>query len=124
MLGGGAVAVALYLRRLRGHGMSTGAGARLGAMTGLCGFGCFAILLSLMLLIAGREDLGAAMRKALDQAVAASSDPQAQEMAKQFSTPEGLALLLVMSLVMLLVAFVVLGSIGGALRASIGPKET
>ncbi len=118
MLASGALAVALYLRRVPNRAMSAGMGARLGALSGLFGFGIFAFLSSLELLLA--RDNGKVrelLQQVLQQSLARNSDPAVQASLQRLMTPEGLALLFTLGMVLFLAAFVLFSSVGGALGA-------
>ena len=125
MLAGGAFAVALYRRRNPGP-ISPGAGARIGAVSGLFGYIIFALTYSIMLLVTGgggtlRDEL---MRK-IQELASRNPDPQAQEMMQKLMTPEGLAFIIAIGLVLFLVAFLALSSIGGALGSRLfGDRES
>jgi hypothetical protein len=122
MLAGGAVAVVLYRRRAGTPVITGGMGARLGAVSGLFGFGSFAVLLSVFLL--GRSsEMRELLRRMLEEAASRNPDPQAQQIAQRMMTPEGLALLVTLTLVLFCAAFLILGSLGGALGATMGPRE-
>ena len=115
----GTLAVAFY-RRGNPHPISAGAGARIGAVSGLLGYILFAIGVSLELVVGGG---GAQLRNELirkiQEVAARSSDPQAQEAAQKLMTPEALAFMIAFALVLFLVIFVVVCSIGGAAGASL-----
>ncbi len=116
---GGAFAVSIYRRRTLAVWLPTGLGARLGAVTGVFGAAIFCILQAMQLLWRG-DALRAAFRQALQDAAARNPDPRAQELVQRMLTPEGLAAVITLTMIMFCVAFVVLGSIGGALGASFG----
>ncbi len=126
MLGGGMLAVVIYRRRQHLGFMSTGMGARLGAMAGLMGFVIFGLLsLVQMLAMRGTGQLRAALEQALKTSAAHSGNPEAQQMVQQFLTPEGMRLLLALGIVLMLVLFVALSSLGGAIAAAVvGKRET
>lgn len=116
VLGAGLLAVALYRYRIPGTVIKATAGAQLGAISGILCFGISAIFLAVA---AAVSDLGPKLRQqmleGIQKAAARSSDPQWQAAVERFQTPEGLAVLLVFSLVVFFLLFIVLGSIGGAL---------
>jgi hypothetical protein len=125
MLGGGMLAVVIYRRRQHLGFMSPGMGARLGAMAGLMGFVIFGLLsLVQMLAMRGTGQLRAALEQALKTSAAHSGNPEAQQMVQQFLTPEGMRLLLALGIVLMLVLFVALSSLGGAIAAVVGKRET
>jgi len=123
LLIGGGLAVAFY-RRGNPQPLSTGAGARIGAVSGLLGYILFAIGNSLALLVGGggaqlRDEL---MRK-LQELAARSPDPQAKEIAQKLMTPEALAFMIAVALVLFLAIFVVVCSVGGAAGAALFPDR-
>ena len=123
MLGGGMLAVVLYRRHHLGT-LTAGMGARLGAMAGLMGFVIFG-LLSLVQLLAmrGSGQLRAALEQALKTSAARSGNPEAQQMVQQFLTPEGMRMLVVLGIVLMLVLFVAVSTLGGAMAATISRKR-
>ncbi len=122
MIGGGALAVVMYQRRARVL-VSTGMGARLGAVAGLIGFVLYAVFVSIAgLLLKGQ--LRAMLQTALQQAAGSNPNPAVQEAMQRLSTPEGMALLFTVMLVILFAAFLVFSAIGGAIGASLfRPRE-
>ena len=118
MLAAGALAVLLYQRRVPGRTLTRGLGARLGALAGLVGFVFFAGASSLEILVFKSDnELRSSLFSAIDQAVARSTDPQAREMVERFKSPEGLAIILVLALLVVGIASVGCASLGGALGA-------
>ena len=119
MLMAGVLAVAFY-RRGNPDPISPGDGARIGAISGLLGYILFAIASSLRLLLGGG---GGQLRdqfvRQVQEMAASSTDPQVQQAAKALMTPEALAFVIVVALVVIFVLFVVLCSIGGAAGASL-----
>jgi uncharacterized membrane protein YphA (DoxX/SURF4 family) len=123
--GAGFLAVVFYRRRNPGAAVGTGAGARLGAMSGLLCFAMFSIV----------EAAGAAlfhtgpqvrqkMLEAIQQAGSRTSDPQAQAMLDYFKGPTGFPIMLVMAAIFAFLAFLVLSSLGGALGgAALGRRS-
>jgi hypothetical protein len=126
MLIAGALAVRFYRRRHPQAAISTGMGARLGAVSGLLGFFFYSIPQALRLAFfhlggSVRE----AMRKSMEQAAAQSADPKAQELMRNLMSPEALAAFLTVLVVLFFLVFLVLSSLGGALGASVwGNKES
>ena len=118
MIAAGALAVVLYLRRVPHRALTAGMGARLGALSGLFGFGIFAFLSSLELLLAhDNAKVRELLQQVLQQSVARNSDPAVQASLQRLMTPEGLALLFTLGMILFLAAFVLFSSIGGALGA-------
>ncbi len=124
MLGGGMLAVVIYRRRQPFPGLTTGTGARLGARAGLMGFVIFG-LLSLVQVVSlrGSGQLRAALEQALKTSAARSGNPEAQQMVQQFLTPEGMRLLLALGIVLMLVLFVAVSGLGGAIAAALSRKR-
>jgi hypothetical protein len=119
MLAAGFLAVLLYRRRVPLANLRAGMGARLGAVSGAIGFGIFGILTAIetMVFHAGGE-LRAELLKAVEQAAARNSDPQAQQVLQYMKSPEGLAAVMVMGLVAMFFIFVIFSSLGGAVGAA------
>jgi hypothetical protein len=124
MLGGGMLAVLIYRRRQHLGAMTTGAGARLGARAGVMGFVIFGLLsLVQMLAMRGSGQLRAALEQALKTSAERSGNPEAQQMVQQFLTPEGMRTLIVLGIVLMLVLFVAVSSLGGAIAAALSRKR-
>jgi len=119
---GGVLAVYLYRRRRPAGALSTGAGARLGALAGLIGFCIYALLLAIVMaverfLLHAGPQLRDVLRQALESA-ARNPDPRTQEMLHRLNTPEGLAFLLTFMLVAFFFAFLIFAAVGGAIGAA------
>jgi hypothetical protein len=116
VVGAGFLAVGFYRRRNPGVLIKTGAGAQLGAVSGLLCFGMSAVLEALALAIFHR---GALLRdkmlEAIQQAASRTTDPQAVAMLDYLKSPAGVAVMTVFVLIFAFIAFVVLSSLGGAL---------
>jgi len=120
MLAAGALSVVLYRRRNPAANLTPGMGARLGAVSGALGFGIFAIFTSVEVVVfRSGGQLRAALLEAVQQSAARSSDPQAQQLLEYLKTPQGLALVMVLGLIVMFVAFLVFSSLGGALGAAL-----
>jgi hypothetical protein len=120
MLAAGALSVVLYRRRNPAANLTPGVGARLGAVSGALGFGIFAVLTSIeMVVFRSGGQLRAALIEAVQQSAARSSDPQAQQLLEYLKTPQGLALVMVLALIVMFAAFLVFSSLGGALGAAL-----
>jgi hypothetical protein len=125
LVAGGAFGVAMYRRRVPGTSLTPGLGARIGAVTGLFGFGAFAIILALeMLATRGSGRFRQLLQQVIEQAAARNADPRAQQALQQFMTPAGLALLITIMLVFFLAAFVALSSLGGAVGVWLAGKKS
>lgn len=119
LIGCGALSVVLYRRRNPTSNLSPGMGAQLGAVSGIFGFGIFAILSAVgMLVFRNGVEMRKALLDAIAQSAARSPDPQVEKAFEYLKTPPGLALMMALSLAVLLVAFLILSSIGGAVGAA------
>lgn len=118
MIAAGVLAVLFYRRRNPLGSLTPGIGARLGALSGILGFGMFGIFTAVEVLVfhSGGE-LRAALLEAVQQSVARTSDPQARQMLDYLKSPPGLALVMALGLAVMFVFFLILSSIGGALGA-------
>jgi len=115
----GAFAVRLYRQRSGQVSLLPGAGARIGAVSGVFGFGFFCVIAAVgTALFGGGSQVKLALLSGLEQAAARSQDPQAQAALEKLRTPEGLILVLAFSLAFVFTLFVALSSLGGALAAS------
>lgn len=123
MLAGGIVSVSVYRRRRPDVVLSTGAGARLGALSGCFGFVLLTALAPLLAFVVNRgQELRQFVLELLQKATT-STDPQMVEAFKQFQSPEGQAILLVTFLFGLLVAFATFSSLGGAIGAALARRK-
>jgi hypothetical protein len=119
MIAAGVLSVLFYRRRNPVSNLTPAMGARLGAVSGTMGFGIFAIFSAVGTLVfhTGGE-LRAALLEAIAQSAARSSDPQVEKAFEYLKTPPGLALMMGFSLAFVLVAFLILSSLGGAMGAA------
>ena len=116
LVSGGVLGIAMYRRRSPQATLTPGLGARIGAVTGVFGFGVFAVLFGLELLLTrGSGHFRQMLQQVIEQAASRNADPRAQQAIQQMMTPAGLALLVTVVLVLFLAAFVALSSLGGAL---------
>jgi hypothetical protein len=115
----GFLAVA-FARRVPGTVPNAGSGGRLGALSGLLLFALSTILemLAVTLLHKGAEIRSEMMDK-IQQAASRYPSPEVQPFLDFVKSPGGFGFMMVASLVFGLVAFVVLGSCGGALGAAL-----
>jgi len=118
MLAGGWIAVVLYRRRSSLSIMTSSIGGKVGALAGLLGFGFFILFITALLSVQG-DQIRSMLRSAMDQAVAKNPDPQAQVVAQWLQTPEGLAFITLL----LLVVFLLLSTAGGVFAASAGRRK-
>ena len=124
LVAGGAVGVAMYRRRAPQASLTPGLGARIGAVTGLFGFGVFAIMLALeMLATRGNGRFRQLLQQVVEQAASRNADPRTQQALQQLMTPAGLALLITIMLVFFLAAFMALSSLGGAVGVWLAGKR-
>jgi hypothetical protein len=124
MIAAGVLSVLFYRRRNPASNLTPSMGARLGAVSGALGFGFFAIFSAVSTLVfhSGGE-LRAALLDAIAQSAARSSDPQVQKAFEYLKTPPGLALMMGLSLAFVLVAFLILSSLGGAVGAAMMKRK-
>ncbi len=116
---GGILCVNLYRWREPGSQLTNWMGARLGAMSGAFGFALFIVFAAVAAsLPGGGAKLQEALKQSVDLAAKRSSDPVvAQQMLQMFSSPEGLAALMLIGLAVTFVGFVILSSLGGIMGA-------
>jgi hypothetical protein len=117
MILAGGLATLFYRRRAPYAGLTPGTGMRLGIITGLIGFGIYTVFLTGVLVFAGTDKIRTLLLEQIAKSASANSDPQYIKALEYFRTPEGLALILVLTLVTLLVIFLVFSAAGGALGA-------
>jgi len=119
LIAAGVLSVVFYRRRRPASNLTPAMGARLGAVSGTLGFGIFAIFSAVgTWVFHNGGELRTAMLEAIEQSAARSSDPQVQKAFEYLKTPPGLALMMTLSLVFVLVAFLILSSLGGAVGAA------
>ncbi len=120
---GGALAVLLYQRRRQGS-VTPGLGARLGAVTGFLAFIVFAIVTSLELLATRGGAMRTVLTQVMQQAAARNPNPEVQQMIERMNSPEGLALLVTIGMILVFVGFLAFSAIGGAIGAALfGRRE-
>lgn len=124
MLAGGALAVVLYSKKFGPLG--SGDGAKLGAITGLFGFGIYAVLNAghlLILRMMGRTNaFRDQMQKAIEESMARNPNPDAQAMMERFMTDSGMVIIVVLSMVVMFFAFTAFSALGGIIGASVSKK--
>ena len=123
MLGAGALAVALYQRRVPGTPITPGMGMKLGALAGVFAFVIHAVVTTLSFVaFRSNNDFRRAMRQQMEKQMASNPDPKVQEMTQRIiewmSTPQGAATLMVLVLLVLAVVFMFFTAAGGAIGAS------
>jgi hypothetical protein len=120
MLAAGFLSVYFYRRKNPFSNLTAGIGALLGTLSGLFGGVMFAIpcVLAIFVFRAG-GDGRAAMVATVQQQVAHTADPRAQEILEYMKTPEGFTLMMSVLVVAMLILFLVLSSFGGAIAAAL-----
>jgi len=114
---GGAIAVALYKRRVVGARLTSGMGARIGAASGGFGFLFLAIML-IATSVYRADDLRKMLEEKIGELTATGYNPQQVKAALDLlRTPEGLAFFVTSCLMVLAFMCVVASAIGGALSA-------
>jgi hypothetical protein len=120
MLSCGALSVAFYRRRNPAANLTPGAGARLGALSGLLGFGVLVVLLAAQLaLFRSGGQIRQTLLQAVQQAAAGKSDPAAQQALQFLNTPQGFVSMVIVGLAFVLVVFVALACAGGVIGAKL-----
>ena len=119
LIAAGVLSVVFYRRRNPASNLTPAMGAQLGAVSGTMGFVLFAIFSAVgTLAFHSGGELRAALLEAIAQSAARSSDPQVQKAFEYLKTPPGLALMMGLSFAFVLVAFLILSSLGGAIGAA------
>jgi hypothetical protein len=120
MLVVGFLAVVFYRHGRPGVSLTAGAGARLGALSGLLLFAVSSILLAGWILVLHQgPEIRQGLLAVIDQAASRTSDPQALAVFDRFKTPEGIEFLMVAGLIVGFLASVALGALGGVLGGSV-----
>ena len=120
VVGAGFFAVVFYRRNCPGVMVRAGSGARLGALCGLFCFGMTAVLGALRVVILHESgEIRRIMLENLDQAAARYTDPQFQPTLEFFRSQSGLVFMMISLLIFILLTFLLLGTVGGALGAAI-----
>jgi len=118
-LGAGVLAVTFYRRRGPGIAIRAGAGARLGALSGLLFFGMSIILEALAVAVLHKgAEIRSEMIDKIQQAATRYPAPEVQPFLDFVRSPGGLTFLIVGSLIFGFIAFLVLSGLGGALSAA------
>jgi hypothetical protein len=123
MLGAGALSVMLYQKRVPGATVTPGMGMKLGALAGVFGFVINAMVtITSFLMFRGNADFRRAMQEEMEKSLSRNPDPKVQQMMQQvmgfMSSPQGIATLMVATLLVLAVMFLLFTAAGGALGAS------
>jgi hypothetical protein len=120
MITAGFLSVYFYRRKNPFSNLTAGIGALLGALSAAFGTVFFALpCLILIFIVRSGGDGRAAIVAAFQQQVALSTDPHAQEFLGYLKTPEGFTLMMTVGIVAMLIFFLVLSSLGGAIAAAI-----
>lgn len=120
MLAVGFLAVVFYRQGHPGALLGAGAGARLGAISGLLWFAISSIFEALVVLVLHKgPEIRQYLLTAVNQAASRTNDPQALAMFDRFKTPDGIEVLMIIGLIAAFFASIVLGAIGGALGGSV-----
>jgi len=109
-----------FSRRGRPSGVRAGMGAKFGALSGLMLFGMSTILetLAVVVLHKGAEIRGQMIDK-MQQAASRYPGPEVKPFLEFVNSPDGFAIMMVASLVFGCIAFIILGSLGGALGGAV-----
>lgn len=122
LLGGGALSVLLYQRKVPGLLVTPGMGLRLGAATGAFAYLLYALFFTVLGMLKSNE-FRQMMQESIERAAARNSDTQSQQIAQQLidwlGTPQGAATFIVFMLAFLAIVFVGFTAAGGALGASV-----
>jgi hypothetical protein len=120
LIAAGVLSVVFYRRRNPAGNLTPAMGARLGAVSGTLGFGIFAILSAVGTWVfhSGGELRAAMLQAIVEQAATRSSDPGVQKASEYLKTPAGLVLMMGVGMALLLVFFLILCSLGGAIGAA------
>jgi hypothetical protein len=123
-LGAGFLGATFFQRHRPGTVIRPAGGARLGAFSGVLLFGMSTILelLAVVILHKGAEIQSEMMDK-VQQAAARYPGPQVQPFLDFVKSPGGFAFMMVASLVFGLIAFAILGGVGGAVSAGLSGRR-
>jgi hypothetical protein len=118
MVVAGGLAVLFYRRRTPLEELTPTMGARIGAVSGLFGFSILLLLTGIMTLLSpDRIQLRQSVEMALEQAASRSSDPQTQQAMEFFKTTQGMAVVVIFGVIIMLMIFLAMSSLGGLLGA-------
>ncbi len=129
MFASGGLAVTLYRRRAGYHTVTPWMGAKLGLLAGGLGFGLLALLSTFRLFAANeRTELRSAFRDKLQEATAATPDPEVRQAMEQFrgyiATDHGLIIMVLIFLAIAAIFFLIFSALGGALGAALFGRES
>jgi hypothetical protein len=118
-LGAGFLAVNFYHRRNPAWLVTARSGARLGAVCGVLFFLMGAVFEALAVYVThSQSQVREKMVEALQTAATRSDDPQVQAAFEQLKTPEGIAFMLVLGMIVLFVVSIAAGGLAGALTGA------
>jgi hypothetical protein len=119
MFGAGMLAVVFHRQRNPGTVVSAGMGARLGALSGLLGFGMLAGVGALAVAVFQKgPEIRNLMIETIRQAASQTADQQAQAMLTYLGSAAGFPALILLNVVAGLFAAIVLATLGGALAGA------
>ena len=123
-LGAGFLAAIFSQRRSPGTAIRPAVAAKLGAFSGLLLF-CMSTVLEMLAVVVLHKgpELRTEMMDKLQQAAARYPGPQVEPFLEFVKSPEGFAFMMVASLVLGLMAFLILGGLGGAVSAAFAGKR-
>jgi hypothetical protein len=121
MVASGGFAVALYTKRSPTP-VTRRVGVRLGLLGGLFSWVIMVAVLAMEIVLGGGHLIGV-LRDALQQQIASSSDPRAQEILDKLNSPGGMTALLAIGMLLFLVFVLFAGGMGGAIAASLFGKS-
>lgn len=122
-LAAGALAIVLYMRRRPENSITSGMGARVGAIAGLFGFVAFAIMMAVSVIGSRGSQFREALQQMMMQAAARNPNPEAQAVMQRMMSPQGIGLIVAFVFVVLLVMFIGFGAAGGAIGATLLRKR-
>jgi len=120
VIGAGFLAVAFFRRRSPDVAMRAGLGGPLGALSGLFCFGMTAILGAMQVAVLHQGgEIRKFMLDAVEQTAQRLPDPQYQPGLDFMRSPAGLVFMIACLLVVLMLAFLVLGTLGGVVAGAV-----
>ena len=120
MLSVGFLAVLFFRQGAHGIAVKTMAGAGLGALAGVLWFAVSSILEVLIVTFAHKgPEIRTELIAKIQQTASQTNDPQVLALFDKLKTPSGVEVLILTGLMFAFLAAIVLGSIGGALGASL-----
>jgi len=123
-LGTGFLAATFSQRRNPGSTIRPAVAARLGAFSGLLLFGMSTILETLVVVVLHKgPEIRSELMDKVQQAAARYPGPQVEPFLEFVKSPGGFAFMVIASLVFGLVAFLILGGVGGAISAAFAGRR-